>query len=182
MNRSGAGQPMNTVATARLSSCQTPPMTRRSRVVRRCRNGASGHARPQSTPHRLGAAFFRGEFATAIAGIALDVNPFDDQMCAMRSHAPALLALGDPLPVTPPLVERDGVLGRSHRNADIDPTGTFVAILDYLPQDADRATAVAHVRAAIDTAPRPPPRTLGPRYLTHGSFTRAGTNPAAVLC
>ncbi len=152
------------------------------------RQALSGLGHPvmhlQSTPQDLGAEFFRWEFATAIAGIALDVNPFDEpNVRDAKSRTQALLSLGDPLPVNPPLVARDGFLGRSHRNANIDPTGTFVAILDYLPQDAGRAAAVAHVRAAIRLRTKAATTYgAGPRYLhSTGQFHKGGTNAGLFL-
>lgn len=138
----------------------------------------------QSTPRDLGAEFFRWEFATAVAGAALDVNPFDEpNVKDAKSRTQALLSRGEPLPVDPPLVERGTFLGRSHRNPDIDPAGSFVAILDYLPQDAHRADAVAQVRAAIRRRTKAATTYgAGPRYLhSTGQFHKGGTNSGLFL-
>jgi hypothetical protein len=85
--------------------------------------------------------------------------------------------------VDPPLVARDGFLGRSHRNTNIDPAGTFVAILDYLPQDTGRAAAVARVRAAIRRRTKAATcYGAGPRYLhSTGQFHKGGTNSGLFL-
>ena len=138
----------------------------------------------QSTPQDLGAEFFRWEFATAVAGAWLDVNPFDEpNVKDAKSRTQALLSRGEPLPVDPPLVERGTFLGRSHRNPDIDPGSSFVAILDYLPQDAHRADAIAQVRAAIRRRTKAATTYgAGPRYLhSTGQFHKGGTNSGLFL-
>jgi transaldolase/glucose-6-phosphate isomerase len=155
-------------------------------VPRRQALAAAGHPvlHLQSTPAHLGAEFFRWEFATAVAGIALDVNPFDEpNVRDAKSRTQALLSRGTPLPVDPPLVERDGILGRSHRVADINPTGSFVAILDYLPPDARRTAAVALVRASIRHRTQAATTYgAGPRYLhSTGQFHKGGTNAGLFL-
>jgi len=87
--------------------------------------------------------------------------------------------------VTPPLVERDGVLGRTHRPAPgaAAETGTFVAILDYLPVDDQRAGAVARVRTRIrERTGAATTHGLGPRYLhSTGQFHKGGTNSGLFL-
>jgi len=155
-------------------------------VPRRQALAAAGHPvmHLQSAPVHLGAEFFRWEFATAIAGILLDVNPFDEpNVRDAKSRTQGLLSRGEPLPVEPPLVERDGVWGRSHRTADDDPTGSFMAILDYLPQDAGRSEAIAHVRSAIRRRTKAATTYgAGPRYLhSTGQFHKGGTNAGLFL-
>lgn len=150
-------------------------------VPRRQALAAAGHPvmHLHATPSHLGAEFFRWEFATAIAGLVLDVNPFDEpNVRDAKARTQALLSRGTPLPVEPPLVNRAGVLGRSHPVEGLDPRGGFVAILDYLPQDGRRAEAVAHVRAAIRRQTKAATTYgAGPRYLhSTGQFHKGGTN------
>ena len=66
---------------------------------------------------------------------------------------------------------------------DIDPGSSFVAILDYLPQDARRAEAVAQVRAAIRRRTKAATTYgAGPRYLhSTGQFHKGGTNSGLFL-
>jgi glucose-6-phosphate isomerase len=140
----------------------------------------------ESTPAELGAEFFRWEFATAIAGAVLQVNPFDEpNVREAKTRTMAMLAGPRPLAVTPPLVERNGVLGRTHRPAPgvAAETGTFVAILDYLPVDDQRAEAVAHVRTRIrERTGAATTHGLGPRYLhSTGQFHKGGTNSGLFL-
>lgn len=155
-------------------------------MPRRQALAAAGHPvlHLQSTPLHLGAEFFRWEFATAIAGQALGVNPFDEpNVRDAKTRTQALLERGDPLPVEPPLVERDGLLGRSHRPGNVTATGGFVAILDYLPQDADREDVVARVRAAVRHRTKAATTYgAGPRYLhSTGQFHKGGTNAGLFL-
>lgn len=155
-------------------------------VARRQALAAAGHpvCHLHSTPQDLGAEMFRWEFATAVAGVALDVNPFDEpNVRDAKTRTQALLSAGGPLRVDPPLVERDGVLGRSHRPAATHDGRPFVAILDYLPQDDRRAAAVARVRAAIRRRTRTATTYgIGPRYLhSTGQFHKGGTNAGLFL-
>jgi glucose-6-phosphate isomerase len=137
-----------------------------------------------STTRDLGAEFFRWEFATAVAGIALDVNPFDEpNVRDAKSRTTALLASDGALPVEPPLTARHGVLGRSHRPEGVDAAHGFVALLDYLPQDAARAEVVTRLRTMIRTRTNAATTYgMGPRYLhSTGQFHKGGTNAGLFL-
>lgn len=116
-------------------------------------------------PEDLGRAFFLFEFATAIAGWILAVNPFDQPDVARAKAATAevlrayeaegtLPALGDAAP--------DALGNLLHH---VKP-GHYVALLGYLTPDQQVDAAVAELRTAIRA------RTLaattfgyGPRYL-----------------
>lgn len=137
-------------------------------------------------PERLGAEFFRWEFATAIAGAMLDVNPFDEpNVRDAKARTVAILGGPRPLVVSPPLHTHDGMFSRTHRPAGA-PTpgpGTFVAILDYLPVDPRRAGSVARVRGRIgELTGSATTHGLGPRYLhSTGQFHKGGTNNGIFL-
>jgi len=129
----------------------------------------------------LGSEFFRWEFATAIAGAILDVNPFDEpNVRDAKSRTLAILDGPRPFVISPPLVERDGLLERSHRpaGAPVPGPGTFIALLDYLPVDDRRAETVARVRERIRTLTGcATTHGFGPRYLhSTGQFHKGGTN------
>src|SRR5687767_7693885 len=86
----------------------------------------------ETTPDQLGAEFFRWEFATAIAGAMLDVNPFDEpNVKDAKLRTMAILDGPRPLVISPPLIERDGLLQRTHRPSDahLPGPGIFVALL-----------------------------------------------------
>ena len=140
----------------------------------------------EATPAELGAEFFRWEFATAIAGAVLQVNPFDEpNVRDAKARTMAILGGPRPLVVTPPLVPRNGVASRTHRPdaAATAETGTFVAILDYLPVDDRRAEAVARVRTRLrERTGAATTHGLGPRYLhSTGQFHKGGTNTGLFL-
>lgn len=149
---------------------------------------AAGHpvCRIDTTQDDLGAEFFRWEFATAIAGASLNVNPFDEpDVREAKARTSTILAGPRPLVVSPPLTARDGVLVRTHP-ASLETrlgTGTFVALLDYLPLDDRRAGTVAKLRA--DIRARTGAATthgLGPRYLhSTGQFHKGGANTGLFL-
>jgi glucose-6-phosphate isomerase len=140
----------------------------------------------ETTPEELGAEFFRWEFATAIAGLILNVNPFDEpNVRDAKTRTMAILNGPRPLEVMPPLVDRNGVLGRTHKPEPgvASETGTFVAILDYLPVDERRAEAVMRVRTRIrERTGAATTHGLGPRYLhSTGQFHKGGTNSGLFL-
>ena len=135
----------------------------------------------ETTPDQLGAEFFRWEFATAIAGAILDVNPFDEpNVRDAKTRTTAMLDGPRPLVISPPLTERDGFLERAHRPAAarLPGPGTFVALLDYLPLDDRRSETVAHIRAHISALTGSATTYgLGPRYLhSTGQFHKGGAN------
>jgi glucose-6-phosphate isomerase len=135
----------------------------------------------ETTPEQLGGEFFRWEFATAIAGAILDVNPFDEpNVRDAKARTMAMLDGPRPLVISPPLVKRDGMLERAHRpaGARLPGPGTFVALLDYLPLDDRRAETVARIRSRICALTGSATTYgLGPRYLhSTGQYHKGGTN------
>lgn len=144
---------------------------------------AAGHPvfQQHTTPADLGAEFFRWEFATAIAGVVLDVNPFDEpNVKDAKARTMTILDGPRPLVVDPPLVEREGLLGRTYRptSPGASPAHPFIALLDYLPLDADREATVARVRARLtERTGLATTHGFGPRYLhSTGQFHKGGTN------
>jgi glucose-6-phosphate isomerase/transaldolase/glucose-6-phosphate isomerase len=144
---------------------------------------AAGHPvfHIEATPDHLGAEFFRWEFATAVAGAVLDVNPFDEpNVKDAKSRTSAILAGPRPAVASPPLADADGFRLRSNRPAGSPAAGpgTFVAVLDYVPVDDARAGAVARIRELIRTRTgSATTHGLGPRYLhSTGQYHKGGTN------
>jgi glucose-6-phosphate isomerase len=131
-----------------------------------------------ASPTGIGGEFFRWEFATAVAGIVLDVNPFDEPNVRDAKARTTSLLSALPLTVTPPLVLRHGVWSRAHTPGVDDRAGGFIAILDYLPADDRRAGVIAHVRRTLRA--RTTAATTygaGPRYLhSTGQYHKGGTN------
>lgn len=144
----------------------------------------------------LGAEFFRWEFATAVAGAALGINPFDEPNVAeAKEQTKGLLAafsasgaltepsaaaetgdvavFGGTFPgSTPAAIVKAAV-------ASLQP-GDYVAFLSYLPAEQDIETAVAEVRQGIRAQTHAASTYgVGPRYLhSTGQYHKGGPNKA----
>src|SRR5438552_4445682 len=134
-------------------------------------------------PYHLGAEFFRWEFATAVAGAILGVNPFDQpdveaSKVATRSLTDRYETTG-PLPVESPLPVSDPACGpalKAHLQA-VRP-GDYVAFLAYVPMneaheaELQAARVVARDRLKVATC-----LGFGPRYLhSTGQAYKGGPN------
>jgi glucose-6-phosphate isomerase len=140
--------------------------------------------RIQTAPEELGGEFFRWEVATAVAGRVLGVNPFDEPNVReakerTRRQLETFTRTGA-FAVDPPLEPVNGVKRRVHERGAraADPSGDYIALLDYLPADPRRHAAVVRLRRAIRQ------RTglastygVGPRYLhSTGQYHKGGPN------
>ena len=142
----------------------------------------------------LGAEFFRWEFATAIAGAGLGINPFDEPNVAeAKQKTQSLLtayASDHQLPETDPLASTNDV--RVHTLAfpgttpaeviraaisELKP-GDYAAFLSYLPADPAIERAISEARQAIRKKTRTATTFgVGPRYLhSTGQYHKGGPN------
>jgi glucose-6-phosphate isomerase len=138
----------------------------------------------------LGAEFFRWEFATAVAGAVLGINPFDEPNVAeAKEKTKAILATGD---VTggAPAASSPGVAVFSSRFSGSSPAqlvrnaiasirdGDYVAFLSYLPPAADLEAAVLAIREGLHARTRAASTFgIGPRYLhSTGQYHKGGPN------
>ena len=144
----------------------------------------------------LGAEFFRWEFATAIAGAVLGINPFDEPNVAeAKEKTKALLAVHaakGSLPEGAAAATDGAVAVFSSRfsgsasaavvRAAIDSLqpGDYVVFLSYLPAESDVQSAIAEVRQAIGTQKQAASTFgVGPRYLhSTGQYHKGGPNTA----
>jgi glucose-6-phosphate isomerase len=126
----------------------------------------------------LGAEFFRWEFATAIAGAALAINPFDEpNVSEAKEKTRALLTSfaahgrfdDQPAPPSPEAVRRAVASLRA---------GDYVAFLSYLPGGSDVEEALAAIRMELRSRARVASTFgLGPRYLhSTGQYHKGGPN------
>ena len=147
----------------------------------------------------LGAEFFRWEFATAIAGAALGINPFDEpNVSEAKEKTKALLAAyakTGALPEPAPAATDGDVSVYSSRFAGASPSdvlawmirsishGNYLAFLSYLPPGNDIEAAVAEVRSAIRSRTRAASTFgVGPRYLhSTGQYHKGGPDTALAL-
>lgn len=129
----------------------------------------------------LGGEFFRWEFATAAAGMVLGVNPFDepnvrDAKLRTQRQLDARAGTGAFHLVPGLAAAGPGVSMRAHRVEPRPAAGRYVAILDYVATDDDRAAVMARLRDAIRR--RTGAATtygIGPRYLhSTGQYHKGG--------
>jgi glucose-6-phosphate isomerase len=138
----------------------------------------------------LGAEFFRWEFATAIAGAVLGINPFDEPNVAeAKEKTKAILAARDFSSGTPVAVGA-GVSVYSSRFSGASPAqvvrnavaslqpGNYVGFLSYLPPESGVEAAVLKIRGDIQARTTAASTYgLGPRYLhSTGQYHKGGPN------
>jgi glucose-6-phosphate isomerase len=138
----------------------------------------------------LGAEFFRWEFATAVAGAVLGINPFDEpNVSEAKDKTKAILAARDFSGGTP-IASAPGVSVFSSRFSGSSPAqvvrnavasireGDYVGFLSYLPPDSGVEAAVQKIRADIQAKTKAASTYgLGPRYLhSTGQYHKGGPN------
>jgi hypothetical protein len=113
---------------------------------------------PYSEPLQLGSEFFRWEFATAVAGHVLGINPFDQPNVQEAKNATArILEQGE---VIEP--ERGG-LGALLEQVR---AGDYIAIQSYLPRTDENEALLQRARAALRDRYRVATTVgYGPRFL-----------------
>jgi len=144
----------------------------------------------------IGAEFFRWEFATAVAGAALGINPFDEpNVSEAKEKTKALLGSLDAsghLAGRAATASSDSVDVFSQRFAGGSPADViraalatlappdYVAFLSYLPPGSEIAQAVAEIRAGIrEHFHVASTFGVGPRYLhSTGQYHKGGPNTA----
>jgi glucose-6-phosphate isomerase len=142
----------------------------------------------------LGAEFFRWEFATAIAGAALGLNPFDEpNVSEAKEKTKALLAsfaAQGRLPEPAPVAVNASAAVFSSRFPGASPSAVirtaidsirpddYVAFLSYLPAESDVESAIDEVRQAIRSRTHAASTFgVGPRYLhSTGQYHKGGPN------
>jgi glucose-6-phosphate isomerase len=138
----------------------------------------------------LGAEFFRWEFATAVAGAVLGINPFDEpNVSEAKEQTKAILAKRE-FSGGAPVAAADGIsvfspefLGPTpasvvHEAIESLGPRDYTAFLSYLPGDAAIEAAVATIREAIRARKRTASTFgVGPRYLhSTGQYHKGGPN------
>jgi transaldolase/glucose-6-phosphate isomerase len=143
----------------------------------------------------LGAEFFRWEFATAIAGAILGINPFDEpNVSEAKEKTKALLSKVDFSGGTP-VASAGGISVYSSRFKGSTPADVvraaiaslqprdYVAFLSYLSADPAIEAAVAGIRTSIRARARVASTYgVGPRYLhSTGQYHKGGPNTAVAF-
>ena len=152
-----------------------------------------------SDPIDLAAEFLRWEVATAIAGLVLDVNPFDEPnvteskentkrvLEALEHHGKfpheEPIATGDGIAfygdTALRLTAGDGTLaGELRRHLDRVRANGYLAIGAFVAPTADRAAAIDRIRARLrDATGRATTGGFGPRYLHSTGQLHKGGSP-----
>jgi hypothetical protein len=122
----------------------------------------------------LGAEFFRWELATAIAGWALGINPFDQPNVQEAKDATAAI-LAEDLPEDPGFDELEPLIDR------ITP-GDYLAIHAYLPRNDDLEHRLHAVRMRLRDRLRAATTVgFGPRFLHSTGQLHKGGPPSGVF-
>jgi glucose-6-phosphate isomerase len=147
----------------------------------------------------LGAEFFRWEFATAIAGAVLGVNPFDEpNVTEAKDRTKALLeaySRDRRLPEDRPVAEDTEVAAFSPTVRGSTPAAVvrelvaslrdrdYFAVLSYLPPDSPTGRVIDELRGAIRTERGNATTSgIGPRYLhSTGQYHKGGPDTGVFL-
>ena len=149
----------------------------RARARRVARTGPTGSAARSelADPYELGGEFFRWEFAVAVAGSILGINPFDQpDVQAAKDKTNEVLAAGDER------ARARGLARRAVRAAPSRPTTSAIqAFID--PSAGARAAAADRARPAHETG-CVVTHGLGPRYLhSTGQLHKGGPHTGLFL-
>jgi hypothetical protein len=119
-------------------------------------------------PYEVGQEFFRWEFATAVAGSILAINPFDQpDVQAAKDKTSELLASGEE-PSLAPEGDLDELLAQAR-------DGDYVAIQAFI--DPEREAELKPIVERAHATGRPFAVGLGPRYLhSTGQLHKGGPN------
>ena len=135
----------------------------------------------------LGGELFRWEFATAVAGASLAINPFDEpnvkdaklrtQSQLEYRHTRAAFRL------TPPFERGQGYSRREAGRDAHERSNSYVAILDYLPHEPRRGDVITRLRAALrERTQLATTYGVGPGYLhSTGQYHKGGPNTGLFL-
>jgi transaldolase/glucose-6-phosphate isomerase len=129
---------------------------------------------PYHDTFQLGSEFFRWEFATAVAGHILGINPFDQPNVQEAKDATNEILAGKQVgPATPSAIE---VL------ETVTP-GDYIAITAYLPRDEATESALDRARLALRDRYRVATTVgFGPRFLhSTGQLHKGGPNTGVFL-
>ena len=107
----------------------------------------------------IGAEFYRFEFATAIAGAMIGINPFDQPNVQEAKDRTAAILAGGEQPVLDPVGSVDSLL-------DSARAGDYLAVLALVPASEENERALASARAELSARTGLPTTAgFGPRYL-----------------
>ena len=124
---------------------------------------------PYSDPYQLGDEFFRWEFATAVAGHVLSINPFDQPNVQEAKDATARILDGEQVDAT--TAPLDEILSSAR-------TGDYIAITAYVERNSENIRKLDAARLALrDRYHTATTVGFGPRFLhSTGQLHKGGAN------
>ncbi len=130
---------------------------------------------PFDGPAQLGAEFFRWEFATAVAGAILGINPFDQPNVQEAKDATSRILAAGQVP-DPGLDDLDVLLDQ------VRP-GDYIAITAYIQRSGDNEEALRSVRSRLRDRYRVATTVgFGPRFLhSTGQLHKGGPNTGVFI-
>ena len=130
---------------------------------------------PERHVAHFGAEFFRWEFATAVAGAVLEINPFDQPNVAEAKLATADI-LKSGLPRDEPLDDLEALFAKV-RKGDYIAIQAFIDPLEENAAELQRARIALRDRFAVATT-----LGFGPRYLhSTGQLHKGGPNTGVFI-
>ena len=131
-------------------------------------------------PKDLAAEFFRWEFATAVAGSLLGINPFDQPNVQQAKEATAQVLRDYEATATLPTIDSSQSLPELLAQA---APGDYLAIMAYVPQDGPTDSAIDELRCNVLERHRIATMTCyGPRYLhSTGQLHKRGPDSGLYL-
>jgi transaldolase/glucose-6-phosphate isomerase len=131
---------------------------------------------PYSGPLDLGAEFFRWEFATAVAGHVLGINPFDQPNVQQAKDATGRILAAGRAPADPEIEPLTALLDRVH-------PGDYIALQAYLPRNATTDARLQAVRVRLRDRHRVATTVgYGPRFLhSTGQLHKGGPNTGVFI-
>ncbi|MBK5211561.1 MAG: hypothetical protein JJE36_04525 [Coriobacteriia bacterium] len=125
-------------------------------------------------PYEIGGEFIRWEFAVALVGFLMGVNPFDQPDVASSKTMTNALLQGEKFDVEPSSISE---------LADLIAPGDYIAILSYLPEWAASHTALVESAACLEEKFSVPTIIArGPRYLhSTGQLYKGGPNTGVFI-
>jgi glucose-6-phosphate isomerase len=134
----------------------------------------------------LGAEFFRWQFATAVAGAALGINPFDEPNVAEAKEKTAALLAGyaERGSFDESDLKTGAALAAEVRSAiDSVALRDYLAFLSYLPADDELESVIASIREQLRGRKKVASTFgVGPRYLhSTGQYHKGGPNQAVAF-
>jgi hypothetical protein len=147
-------------------------------------NGHPVASFPIGDAYDLGAEMFRWEFATAVAGAVLGINPFDQpNVQEAKDRTNEILASASPAPAPAP--DRDGAPPEAGLGRLLDSIrpGDYFAVTAYVPATADNEERLARIRLPVREAKRVATTVgFGPRFLhSTGQLHKGGPDTGVFL-